>query len=221
MQVALIRGLEQLGDPDRAAQVADTALAELPATGPESPGRQALLTAALRLAHTAPAHRDSPWVEQAVALALAGGAAIRLEARVWAAIDLLNRPGRRQDGLALARALSTDLAISSTSSETVARWRLLLAFHTGHTGGDHALAQQILAPLITRGTTSQQQAAHAVHRAITGPQADTRLQDHLPASRARPHPRRRRARPSASAYRPRRRLWVPWRIPKRPPSQHP
>jgi hypothetical protein len=101
------------------------------------------------------------------------------EARVWAAIDLLNRPGRRQDGLALARAVITDLAISSTSRETVARWRLLLAFHTGHTGhagGDHALAQQILAPLITRGTTSQQKAAHAVHRAITGPQAGIRLQ---------------------------------------------
>ena len=54
VQRALIRGLETLGDHDDAWQVASEALAETTAAGA---GRQALLTARLRLARTRPADR--------------------------------------------------------------------------------------------------------------------------------------------------------------------
>jgi hypothetical protein len=186
VQVALIRGLEQLGDPATAAHVTESALAELPPG--DSAERRDLLAAVLRLAHTSPGHRDDPAVEEAIALALAGGASLRLEARVWAAVDLLNGGDSRQDGLALARAVTADLAGPAVTGAAVAQWRMLLAFHAGN-AGDQALAQQLLAPLITRGTTDQQKAAHAILRATTGPHAGTQLLPPGPPPRpARTHP---------------------------------
>ena len=54
MQCLLIRGLEQLGDPEAAYQVAATALAELPRSTTTAPQRADLLKAWLRLARICP-----------------------------------------------------------------------------------------------------------------------------------------------------------------------
>ena len=133
--------------------------------------------AVLRLARTQPAtsQDEDPVVAEAVQLALSGGAAVRLEARVWAAVDLLHRPGRRQDGLALAREVTAELETRGIHGELAAQWRLLLAFHTGQ-AGDTALAQRLLAAMINTGPAEQRDAAAAVLRAIGGPHADTQLQ---------------------------------------------
>jgi hypothetical protein len=180
VQLGLIRGLEALGDPGAAYQVATTALAELdtvPSAGRNERQRQDLLMAALRLAQTKPdsIDGDDPLVGEAVALALAGGAAVRLEARLWAAVDLLHRPGRRQDGLRLAGQVTAELEARQLPSQAAGQWRLLLAFHAGQ-AGDTALAQRLLTTMITTGPAGQQDAARAVLRAIGGPHADTRLQ---------------------------------------------
>ena len=100
VQRALIRGLETLGDPEAAWQVAGQALAETPA---RDAGRQGLLVAYLRLARTRPTPgQPDPLAQEAISAALAAGAAVRLEARVWAAVDLLGRDGDREQALALA-----------------------------------------------------------------------------------------------------------------------
>ena len=54
VQCLLIRGLEQLGDPEAAYQVAAAALAELPRDPQTAPQRADLLKAWLRLARTRP-----------------------------------------------------------------------------------------------------------------------------------------------------------------------
>jgi hypothetical protein len=182
VQIGLIRGLETLGDRNAAYQVAMAALAALDALPPDArdPGqRQELLMAALRLARTRPGsgedEDEDPVAAEAVELALSGGAMLRPEARVWAAVDLLHRVGRREDGLRLARQVSGDLEARSIHGELATQWRLLLAFHVGQ-AGDTALAQRLLASLISGGPAGQQDAAAAVLRVIGGSYADTRLQ---------------------------------------------
>ena len=100
---------------------------------------------------------------------------MRPEARVWAAVDLLHRPGHRQDGLRLARQTTDELEAGCVHGELAGQWRLLLAFHAGR-AGDTALAQRLLATMISSRPAGQQDAAAAVLRAIGGPHADTRLQ---------------------------------------------
>jgi hypothetical protein len=94
---------------------------------------------------------------------------------VWAAVDLLHRAGRRQDGLRLAHQVTGELEGGRIHSELASQWRLLLAFHAGQ-AGDTALAQRLLATLISVGPAGQQDAAAAVLRAVAGLHADTRLQ---------------------------------------------
>jgi hypothetical protein len=65
VQCLLIRGLEQLGDPEAAYQVAATALAELPRDPPTAPQRADLLKAWLRLARTRPKRADDPLIREA------------------------------------------------------------------------------------------------------------------------------------------------------------
>ena len=175
VQCALIRGLEKLGDPAAAYQVATAALAELPADDHGGEERSEILKAVLRLARTRPRQDEDPLIEEAVALALSGGAVLGLEARVWAAVDLLDRPGSREAALKLADQVTAELA-QRLSTETAAnQWRLLLAFHAGRAGYP-AISQRLLTPMINTGTTAQQEAAQAVLYAIGGPRADTRLQ---------------------------------------------
>jgi len=178
LQAALTRGLEALGDGDAAYGVATTALTELDAQPPgtvDGAQRQELLAAVLRLACTRPGGEDDPVVREAVGLALSGGAAGGIEAWLWAAVDLLRRPGCRADGLALARKVTETIEMRRLPGEQAARWRLTLAFHVGQ-AGDLPLAQRLLAALIHSSPEAQQDAAAAVLRAISGPHADTRLQ---------------------------------------------
>jgi hypothetical protein len=174
-QCLLIRGLEQLGDPETAYQVAEAALAELPRGTRTAPERADLLKACLRLARTRPEPADDPLIREAIDLATTSGALFGLEARVWAAVNLLRRPGPRDAALSLADQIATGLGTYSGRDPAVNQWRLLLAFHAGQAGYP-ATAQQLLAPIITGGTSDQQKAAQAVLRALEGPRSDIRLQ---------------------------------------------
>ncbi len=175
MQCLLIRGLERLGDPEAAYQVAATALAELPRDTQTDPQRADLLKAWLRLARTRPEPTDDPLTQEAIDLASTSGALFGLEARVWAAVNLLRRPGPRDAALALVDQIVTDLGTYPGRDPAVNQWRLLLAFHVGQAGCP-AIAQQLLAATITGGTSEQQDAAQAVLRSLDGPRSDIRLQ---------------------------------------------
>ena len=175
VQCLLIRGLERLGDLDAAREVAAAALAELPADAlAGKPGRD-LLTAALRVASTRPGMHDDPMILYAVTLAQANGPLLRPEARVWAAVHLLNLPSRREAAVTLTDQVIAELADLPGRDAIVNQWRMLLAFHAGRAGYP-AASHRLLAPIISSGTTDQQEAAQAVLRAIGGPRADTRLQ---------------------------------------------
>ena len=177
LQVALIRSLENLGDRSAAHAVARTALDELPAGEPAAADRRELLKAYLRLAQTQPMQdqEEDPLIQEAVGLAMAGGAAFGLEARIWAAVDLLGRAGQRQAALSLTDQVTAELETHRNLGPSGDQWRLLLAFHAGQAGYP-AASQRLLARMINIGTAGQQEAAQAVHYAVGGPRADTRLQ---------------------------------------------
>ena len=175
VQVMLIRGLEKLGDPAAAYDVARAGLAELPVGGHDSKERTELLKAMLRLAPAQSRPDDDPLIEEAIALATTGGALLGLEARVWAAVSMLNRFGPRDAALRLTDQVTTDLAGLSSTDATANQWRLLLAFHAGRAGYP-AISQRLLAPMINRGATGQQEAAQAILYATGESSADTRLQ---------------------------------------------
>jgi hypothetical protein len=175
VQCLLIRGLEQLGDPEAAYQVAAAALAELPRNPQTAPQRADLLKVWLRLARTRPHPANDPLIREAINLAATSGALFGLEARVWAAVNLLRRSGPREGALSLVDQVTTDLGTYPGRDRAVNQWRLLLAFHAGQAGYP-ATAQLLLAPVITGGTTEQQDAAQAVLRALEGPRSDIRLQ---------------------------------------------
>ena len=175
MQCLLIRGLEQLGDPEAAYQVAKSALAELP-EGPQSAAqRTELLKAWLRLAQTRPPQPDDPWINEAITLATTSGALLGPEAHVWAAVNLLQRPGPHGAALPLIHQITTELGTYPGHDPTANHWRLLLTFHTGQAGYPGA-AEKLLAPVTSGGTIDQQDAAQAVRRAIEDRRADIRLQ---------------------------------------------
>ena len=174
-QCGLIRGLEKLGDRAAACEVARAALDELAAGRTGSAERVELLKAYLRLAPTRPPQEEDPLVREAVDLAVACGAAFGLEARVWAAVDLLRRTGQREAALSLAGQVAVELESQVRLGPAGDQWRLMLAFHAGQAG--HAdLSQRLLARMISTGSAGQQEAAQAVLYAIGGPRADTRLQ---------------------------------------------
>ena len=175
VQCLLIRGLEQLGDPEAAYQVAAAALAELPRGPQTAPQRADLLKVWLRLARIRPEPAHDPLTQEAVNLASTSGALFGTEARVWAAVNLLRRPGPRDAALSLVDQITKDLGDCPGRDPAVNQWRLLLAFHAGQAGYP-AIAQQLLAPIITGGTAEQEKAAHAVRRALEDPHSDIRLQ---------------------------------------------
>ena len=174
VQCMLIRSLETLSDPAAAYEVAKAALAELPADDQGGKDRREILKTVLRLARTRPRQAEDPLIEEAIALAITG-AMLGLEARVWAAVALLDRPGRRDAALKLTDQVTAELAKRPSTETTANQWRLLLAFHAGRAGYP-AISQQLLTPMINTGTTGQQEAAQKILRAIGGPRADTRLQ---------------------------------------------
>jgi hypothetical protein len=214
VQCALIRGLEQFGDRSAAFDVASTALDELPASEPYGVDRSELLQAYLRLARTRPGQEEDPLITEAVRLALAGGAAFGLEARVWAAVDLLHRTGQRQAALSLTDQVTAELEAHRNLGAAGDQWRLLLAFHAGRAGYPVA-SQRLLARMIRTGTVGQQEAAQAVLYAIGGPRADTRLQILILQAELSATPRHRRRRPPPPAPHPGRQPRLPRRLPPR------
>jgi hypothetical protein len=180
VQCQLIHGLEELGDPAAAYQVAKLALTEYLAGQAGGRATRAtregdeLAAAVLRLAHTDATQRDDPLIETMIASALAGGAAVGLEARVWAAIDLLDQPGQRETALKLVDEVTSELGGRNDLGPVGDQWRLLLAFHVGQVGYPSG-TQRLLSPMLT-GSPEQGDAAGAVLYAVGGPEADTRLQ---------------------------------------------
>jgi hypothetical protein len=172
VQREVVSALEEVGDFAAATAVTDEALAEYPAEG-QHQVRDELAAAKLRLARTSPRPED-PLVAELVAEALSRGAAMGLEARIWAAINLLDMPGRREAALKLTNQVTEELE-GSRDLGSFATWRLALAFHAGRAEYPTVI-QRLLAPLLSSDDISLQDAASAVLRTGSGPQADTRLQ---------------------------------------------
>jgi hypothetical protein len=179
VQDQLVHGLEHLDDPAAAYRVAKTALAEYLANepGPRQTSEHDDLSAALlRLARTQQATKTDPLIDATINAVAAGGAAVRLEARIWAAIDLLSQPGQRELALELTDQITAELSHQNDLGAVGNRWRLLLAFHVGRAGYP-AIAQHLLAPMLNgSGSTEDEDAAQAVLYAVGGPRADARLQ---------------------------------------------
>lgn len=179
MQCELVRGLEDLGDQDAAFQVARTALAEYPASKlgeRQTPEHDDLAAGVIRLAHARKSGHDDPLIDATVAAAAAGGAAVGLEARVWAAVDLLAQPGQREKALQLTDRIAVALSRRRDLGVIGDRWRLLLAFRVGRAGYP-GITQQLLTPMLgTSSTPGDGDIARAVLYAVGGPGADTRLQ---------------------------------------------
>jgi Tetratricopeptide repeat len=175
VQCELIRGLEELGDPAAAYEVAAAALAECSSGDRCRAERDQLSAAVLRLALAVGARHDDPLIAETIASAVAGGAAVGLEARIWATVDLLGLPGRREAALSLIDEVTADLDTAKTLGQLGSQWRLLLAFHVGRTGYP-ATTRRLLVPLLDSVDPSQREAAQAVLYAVDGRQADIRLQ---------------------------------------------
>jgi hypothetical protein len=183
MQCQLVHGLEDLGDQDLAFQVAETALTEYSASyrgEQQTPEHDDLAAAVLRLARTQQSRHHDPLVDATVAAVVAGGAAVGLEARVCAAINLLGQPGQRERALKLTDQISAELNRRRNRRCSLGaignRWRLLLAFHAGRAGYP-AISQQLLTPMLdTSSPPDDGDAARAVLYAVGGPGADIRLQ---------------------------------------------
>ena len=179
VQGQLVHCLEDLDDPAAAYQVAATALEEYVVNGPGQ--RQALeyddlLAALLRLARAQQVSQGDVLVDATIDAVTAGGAAVGLEARIWAAIDLLGQPGQRRRALKLTGQIAAELGQRNDLGAVGNRWRLQLAFHAGRAGYP-AISQHLLAPLLNgSGSAEDEDAARAVLYAVGGPGADTRLQ---------------------------------------------
>jgi hypothetical protein len=176
VQRELAAALEALGEPAAALDVATAALEDWPPGG-SAGDRDWLATAALRLSALSPAPAQPPLVAQLIAEATTGGAGLGLEARIWAAIELLRTSGQRAAALDLtgqaAAALDEHAAALGPAAD---QWRLLLAFHAGR-AGHPAVTGRLLVPLLNSGDDQREDAARAVLYACAGPGADTRLQN--------------------------------------------
>jgi tetratricopeptide (TPR) repeat protein len=179
VQCQLVRGLEDLDDPEAAYQVAVAALAEHLGSGQgqqQTPGQDELTAAVLRLGRIRQSRGTDPVINAAIASAMAGNAATGLEARIWAAIDLLSQPGLHERALALTDQITAELSSRDDLAPVGNRWRLLLAFHVGRAGYP-AIAQQLLTSMINASDSLQNgDAARAVLYAVGGAGADIRLQ---------------------------------------------
>jgi tetratricopeptide (TPR) repeat protein len=146
--ILLATEMESIGDPFGALRVAETTL-DLVDQGDPSGNvqRDQLRALVLRLAHVC---GDTPVAERVTELAemLEEGAIIGLEARLWVAITLLDRPGTRPAGARMADTLADELTASQQRLGMAGRqWSLILAFHTGR-AGYVTLAEDLLAPLL-------------------------------------------------------------------------
>ena len=176
VQRELAAALEALGEPAAALDVVVAALEDWPASA-SAGDRDWLAAAVLRYSALGTASGQPPLVAQLIAEATAAGAGLGLEARIWAAIELLRTSGQRAAALDLAdqaaAALGEHVAALGPAAD---QWRLLLAFHAGR-AGHPAITGRLLAPLLNSGDGQREDAARAVLYACAGPGADTRLQN--------------------------------------------
>jgi tetratricopeptide (TPR) repeat protein len=178
-QCELVSALEVVGDYAAARQVATEALIGCPDNEGYRVERDALAAAVIRLSRTSPETSPGALAEQLITEAVEGGAAAGLEARIWAAIILLDTAGQRAAALSLADQVTADLETRpGLGGAAVDSWRVQLACHTGRAGRPE-LTARLLAPLIASGDPARQKAAGAVLRAGGGPGADIRLQNIL------------------------------------------
>jgi hypothetical protein len=178
LQRELVAGLEELGERATALDVAVAALEEWPPGG-RSEDRDWLSSAVLRLSRLVPPPPLPPGAVTLIDEAISSGAATALEARIWAAIGMLDDPDQHEAALDMAvQAAATLDARATVLGEAGTRWRLLLAFHIGR-AGHPAMTAQFLALLLNSADPEQQDAASAVLHATAGPRADTRLQNIL------------------------------------------
>jgi hypothetical protein len=175
VQRALTADLEAAGDLASAAQIAAEALKGCPHRNRYERDRRELEATVLRLAGAQSAGERDRLVAELIGEAISGGAAIGLEARVWAAVNLLGMPGRSEAALALIDRVTAELDSRSGLGESEVSWRLQLASRAGIAGYLSA-AQPLLAPLLTSPDAAVQDVAARVQRAISDPYADTRLQ---------------------------------------------
>jgi hypothetical protein len=175
-QCELVAALEALGDHTAALKTAEEARDGWP-DGDEHPGERGMLEAAvIRLTHATGYASPGALAEQLIGEAIEGGAAIGLEARIWAAIVLLDTPGQREAAASLSVKLTADLEAHGDLGAAGDQWRLLLAYHAGRAGLPD-LTMRLLGPLTTSSDPARQDAASKVRRATGGPGADTRLQN--------------------------------------------
>ena len=175
LQSELVALLEALGDNDAAVQVAGDALAEWPPGASDSRERDMLGAAMIRLSRVTSQVSTEPLVRQLIAEAATGGAAIGLEAQVWAAVVLLDTPGQRDAALDMVRQAAAGLDAVGLGAAGD-RWRLLLAYHAGRADLPD-FTMRLLAPMITSADAARYDAAAQVRLAVRGPGADTRLQN--------------------------------------------
>ena len=178
VQRQLVADLEELCETDAALDVAVDALRDYD-VGASPADRDWLEAAVLRLAYHTSNATIPPAVAALIAEAAAHGTALGLEARVWAAAELLRDSSQRETALALTGQVTAALDAHTAALGTAAdQWRLLLAFEAGRTGHP-ALTERLLAPLMTSGVEQREDAARAVLYACAGPGADIRLQNIL------------------------------------------
>ena len=179
VQRELVRGLENLDDPALAYRVATTALTEYRASQSGArriPEFDDLSAAVLRLAPRQEPRQSDPVIAATINAAATGGAAVGLEARIWAAIDLLGLPDQRDRALHLSDQVAAELNSRDDLGVIGSSWRLKLAFSTGRAGYP-AITQELLAPILNAsGPSEYEDAAREVLRAVGRPGADTRLQ---------------------------------------------
>jgi tetratricopeptide (TPR) repeat protein len=178
VQRDLVRGLEDLNDPAAAYQIATVALAEYVANRPgeqRTSEHDDLSAAVLRLARTQERGRTDPLIAATIDAVAAGGAAVGLEARIWAAIDLLGQPDERDQALELTDQVTDEMNSQNDLGMIGNLWRLQLAFHAGRAGYP-AITQKLLAPILNASSPPAGDAARAVLRVADRPGADTRLQ---------------------------------------------
>lgn len=171
--------LESLGDTTFALRIARDALGLLERSEGVVDRLETELTAmVLRLAHSSNAdRRPADEIKQLAHLVEASGAIFELEARVWAAITLLEWDSSRTGGAALVESLAVELADRANAlGDSVTSWRLLLAYYVGRAGYG-ALCEALLAPLLSQETEADTSAKDAwqILDAVGGPHPDLRL----------------------------------------------
>ncbi len=180
VQWQLVHGLEELGDPGAASEVAETALADCNADQSgttQTAEYQELSAAVMRLGRYRQAAGDDSLVDDTIRAATADNAATELEARIQTAIDLLHRPDERERALALTDEIIATLNSHDNLGATADGLRLLFAPYIGQ-AGHPTLAQHLLAPLLhdAGNLTADEKKAREILRAINEHQADIRLQ---------------------------------------------